>query len=150
MPSFNVSILCINFYKILCNGSRDMIIIRTLEKTEQQLPLKSNTHLNCIIVTYYNAYLLHRNFCTVSFIRNQGMGNLKIFGKIVTTVPSIKLCLQNLHQCQLLKYVYCMQNFVQFQAIESEIELSRKFWEKRNSSAPTELYLPKLHQSFFQ
>ena len=29
-----------------------------------------------------------------------------------------------------------MQNFVQFHAIESNIELSQKFWEKLNTSAP--------------
>ena len=36
-----------------------------------------------------------------------------------------------------------MQNFVRFHAIESEIELSQEFWEKRNSSAPTAQYVPE-------
>ena len=29
-----------------------------------------------------------------------------------------------------------MQNFVRFQAIESEIKLSEEFWKKQNSSVP--------------
>ena len=38
-----------------------------------------------------------------------------------------------------------MQNFVQFQEIESEIELSQEFWIKQNSRAPIEIHVPKLY-----
>ena len=33
------------------------------------------------------------------------------------------------------KKVHCLQNCVRFHAMESEIEISQKFWKKRNSSA---------------
>ena len=99
MSSLNICILRIKFYKISCNGSRDKII-RILEKTKQQLPLKSYTHLNCIVIS--NNTHLAQKFCTVSFIRNQDMRYLKISGKIVTTAPSRKLCSQNLYNCYLL------------------------------------------------
>ena len=38
-----------------------------------------------------------------------------------------------------------MQNFVQFHAIESDIELPQQFWIKRT----TELYVPKLSHFYF-
>ena len=49
-----------------------------------------------------------------------------------------------------------MENFIRLHAIESEIELSQEFrkydhniLEKRNSSAPTEPYEPKLPHCYF-
>ena len=56
----NVSMLLIEFYKILCNGSRDKIIIKILEKTEKQSPLQSYTYLNCITVISNNTYLAQK------------------------------------------------------------------------------------------
>ena len=47
----------------------------------------------------------------------------KNFGKFVNAAAPIKLHNQKLYQCYLLKQVYCMQNFVRFHALESEIEL---------------------------
>ena len=79
---------------------------------------------------------MHINFCEVSFNRKQNLHSPRNSGKIVTTTPAIKLCPQKLYQCHLLKSVYCMQNVVQFYAIESETGLSQEFWEKQNTSAP--------------
>ena len=48
-----------------------------------------------------------------------------------------------------------MQNFIQFQAIESGIELSQEFWEKRNyrknviTAPPTEQFSPKVDEHHF-
>ena len=36
-----------------------------------------------------------------------------------------------------------MQNFVQFHAKESQIDLPQELWGKLNTSTPTELYVPK-------
>ena len=54
----------------------------------------------------------------------------------MNTAPLIKLRSQSLYQYHTPKLLHCMQNFVQFHAIESEIGLSKEFWDKRNSSAP--------------
>ena len=42
-----------------------------------------------------------------------------------------------------------MQNFVQFHAIESEIELSQEFGKNEIAEPLTELYILKLHHSYF-
>ena len=52
------------------------------------------------------------------------------------TAPPNKLLSQSLHQCHHSKLVYCMQIFVPFHAIESEIDLSQDFREKQSSSTP--------------
>ena len=80
-------------------------------------------------------YILHIHFCAISLNRTQNLHFPKIFGNIEITASLSKLCLQKIYQYHLVKYVYCMQNFVQFHAVESEIELPQEFWEKRNSSA---------------
>ena len=56
--------------------------------------------------------------------------------KNVTTAPSSKLCLQKIFQYNIAKLVYCMQFFLRFHATESDKELLKKFWMKRNSIAP--------------
>ena len=78
---------------------------------------------------------MHINFCAISYNRTQDLHFSKNFGKIVITTFPRKLCPQKLYLCHVLKYVHCMQNFVRLHAIESEIELSQKFWGKQNSSS---------------
>ena len=67
----------------------------------------------------------------------------------MTATTPVKLCPQKLYQCYLLKEVYCMQNFIQFHAVESEIELSQEFWENRIAAPPTELHVSKLNHCYF-
>ena len=67
---------------------------------------------------------MHVTFFAVSFNRTQDLYFPKNSRKIVTTAPSIKLDQEKLYQCHCFKRVYCMQNFVRFQAIKSESELS--------------------------
>ena len=72
-------------------------------------------------------YLAYRFLC--DFIqRIQDLHFHKSSGKNVTTAPPSKLRSQSLYQFILiflfLKLEYCVQNFVRFQEIESEIELS--------------------------
>ena len=83
-------------------------------------------HLKCLIVTSNKVYFLHINFCEVPFTRTQDLHFPKNSEKEnVTAAPPIKLCPQKLHQC------HRMQNFEWFHAIESEIDLSQKFWKKK-------------------
>ena len=41
-----------------------------------------------------------------------------------------------------------MKNIVRFYAVDSEIELSQFFLEKRKTAPPTELYVPKHHHDY--
>ena len=97
----------------------------------------SYMQLKCIIVTSNNVHLAFK-FCVISFIRTQNLHFPQNSKKIVTTALASKLCSQKLCQYYLAK----QQNFIQFHAVESEIELLQEFREKRNSSPPNELRNP--------
>ena len=73
--------------------------------------------------------ILNINFCVISF--KTKICNIPQILKKLTTSTSSKLCLQKLYQCHLLKYVYCMQKFVWFHAIESEIDYHKNFGKNR-------------------
>ena len=78
--------------------------------------------------------MFYVNFCTVSFIRTQALHSPKNSPKIMTIAPHNNLRLQKIYQYHLCKQVHCMQNFVQFYAIESKLEISQEFSENRYRS----------------
>ena len=82
-------------------------------------------HLKCIIIISNNVYLANKFLpCFWKFWKNDYSTH-------------IKLCpIKNYIKVILLKQTYCMQNFVRFHIIESEIELQQKFWEKMNNGTP--------------
>ena len=80
--------------------------------------------------------ILHMNLCAISFNRTQDLHFAKNSEKIVTTLPPSNLCSRQLYIYNLVKQVYCMQNFVWFYATGSKIKLPEEFWGKLNSSAP--------------
>ena len=60
----------------------------------------------------------------------------------MTTAPPIKLRSQSLYKYHISKLLYCMQNFVQFHEIETEIELSQEFWENGVAAPPMRYMYP--------
>ena len=72
-------------------------------------------------------YILPINFCAISLNRTQCLHFPKNSEKIVTTAPPNKLYSQKLYQYHPSNQINCMQNFVRFHAIVSEIGLSQEF-----------------------
>ena len=110
----------------------------------------SYVHLKCIIVISKHAYfVLQVNFCAISFNGTQNLHFSNNSRKTVAAVPPSKLCSQKLYEYHLAKYVYCVQNFVRFHALKSEIEYHKNFGKNGIAAPPTELYEPKLHHFYF-
>ena len=93
-------------------------------------------------------YTLHINFCAISFNRTQDLYFPKTSGKTVAIAPPSKLCSQKLDKYHLAKLVYCIQNFVRFYAIESEIELPQEFWKICENNISKQSLLAKIISSF--
>ena len=93
-------------------------------------------------------YSLHINFCAISINRNSDVTILKVLENLLLHRPLSSYTTKIISMLS-LKLRYCMQNFVRFHVIESELELLQEFWGKRHSRARTELYVPKLHHCYF-
>ena len=93
----------------------------------------SNIQLKCIIVISNNVHHAYKFLCDFIQQNTRSALSQKLWKNCDNSTLS-NLCSQKLYQYHLAKYVYCMQNFARFEAVESETELSSEFWEKRNSS----------------
>ena len=85
---------------------------------------------------FLTIYILHINFCAILFNKSRYITIQKILENLWQKRPPIKQYHKNLYQLYLLTWVYCMQIFVWFHAIEPKIELLGEIGEKQNSSAP--------------
>ena len=91
-------------------------------------------HLKCVIVIFNNTYLAYKFLC--DFIEYSTRSPLsEKFLINGTTAPSSKLYSYKLYQYHLSKYLYRIQSIIRFHAVESKIELTQIFCEKRNRRA---------------
>ena len=74
-------------------------------------------------------YVLHINFCAISFNRTQDVRFPKNYGKIVATAPPSKAMLAKIISILSFKVSILHAKFLRVHAVESEIELSHKFWK---------------------